>query len=171
MEGDVTRLKTDVANLLVAFFEIAMNTKKVLNVSYSDIEDKIFKLKEAEKYTFTDRLRDMTEEERAVDTILKHNKLGSLYSIGLSKGIREYDPDNFDHDKKVAEKITEIQNKLKRRNINNDDLDEDVDDAIERMEEDREIDMDNAMMNNTEDYYDGDPWGEEQDLDDINEYD
>jgi len=162
IEGDVSKLKQETAKLLVAYLNIMMRTKKTLNMSYDDVEDRVFKLKEAEKYSFTDRLRDMTEDERAVDTILKHHKLGSLYSIGLSKGIKEYDPDNFDHDKKVAEKVSEIQNMLKRKRVTERDMDIEVDDTLAEMDEAHEIDMDVAVnMNMTDDYDDGDPWGEE----------
>jgi hypothetical protein len=163
IEGDVSKLKQEVAKLLVSYINIMMRTKKTLNVSFNDVEDRVFKLKEAEKYSFTDRLRDMSEEERTVDTILKHHKLGALYSIGLSKGIKEYDPDNFDHDKKVAEKVAEIQNKLKRNRVADRDMDLEIGDALEDMENQREIDIDVALdMNMTDDYNDGDPWGEEE---------
>jgi hypothetical protein len=87
IEGDVMTLKQDVAKLLISYLNIMMRSKKTVNMSYSDVEDVVFKLKEAEKYDFTDRLKDLTDEAREVDTILKHNKLGSLYSLGLSKGI------------------------------------------------------------------------------------
>ena len=157
IEGDVVKLKQDVAKLLVGYLKIMMKSKSTINVSYGDVEDRVFKLKEAEKYTFTDRLKDMTEETRAVDTILKHHKLGPLYSLGLSKGIKEYDPDNFDHDKKVAEKVAEIVKKRQER-----DVDLDIDDEIEEMNLENEIEMDIAQdMNQTDDYNDGDPWGEE----------
>jgi hypothetical protein len=172
IEGDVSKLKLEVGKLLVAYFQIMMRSKKTINISYEDVEDRVFKLKEAEKYTFTDRLRDMTEEERAVDTILKHHKLGPLYSIGLSKGIREYDPDNFDHDKEVAEKVAEIQNRLRRTrgNERDVDVDMDVDDAIDEMNNIEDIERDVAMdMNITDDYEDGDPWGDE--LENRDEYD
>ena len=43
------------------------------------------KVKEAEKNTFTDRLKSLTEEERQVDNILKINKLGPIWSKGLRK--------------------------------------------------------------------------------------
>lgn len=163
VEGDVIKLKQDVAKLLVSFINIMMRSKKTINVSYNDIHDKVFKSKEAEKYDFTDRLKDMSEEQRAVDTILKHHKLGSLYSIGLSKGIKEYDPDNFDHDKIIAEKVAEIQNRLKKKgNQGVDDVD--IDDVIEGDDADRDIDMDNVIVElpeyelNYED--DDDPFGE-----------
>ena len=141
VKGDVIKLKEDVAKLLVSFINIMMRSKKTLNSSYKDIHDKVFKSKEAEKYDFTDRLKDMTEEQRAVDTILKHHKLGSLYSIGLSKGIKEYDPDNFDHDKIVAEKVSEIQNRLKKTgNLGTDDVD--IDDVLEGDANDKYMAMD-----------------------------
>ena len=147
-----------------------MNTKKILNVSYNDIEDNVFKLKEAEKYDFTDRLKDMSDEGRAVDTILKHFKLGPLYSIGLSKGIKEYDPENFDHDKQVAERVFEIQNKLKRRGVNEQNMDLEMDAEIEEYEVEKGIQKDIASdFNVTDDYNDGDPWGEE--LEDRDNYD
>ena len=50
-----------------------MDSKKIIDISYDRIMDRIFKLKEREKDTFTDRLHIMTDEERAVDNILKIN--------------------------------------------------------------------------------------------------
>ena len=169
VKGDVIKLKEDVAKLLVSFINIMMRSKKTLNLSYKDTYDKVFKSKEAEKYDFTDRLKDMTEEQRAVDTILKHHKLGSLYSIGLSKGIKEYDPDNFDHDKIVAEKVSEIQNRLKKTgNLGTDDVD--IDDVLEGDVNDKYMEMDAEEVDiqeyelNHED--DEDPFGEgERDYD------
>jgi len=166
IEGDVMNLKQDVAKLLVSYLSIIMRSKKTLNVSYDDITDKVFKLKEAEKYDFTDRLKDLTDEGREIDTILKHYKLGSIYSIGLSKGIKEYDADIFDHDKEVAERVAEIQNKLRRKGMDQNE----IDDEIDEMNIENEIDMDNAMdMNPTDDYDDGDPWGDE--MENRDEYD
>jgi hypothetical protein len=162
IEGDVMTLKQDVAKLLFAYLNIMMRSKKTVNVSYKDVEDVVFKLKEAEKYDFTDRLKDLTDEGREVDTILKHHKLGSVYSIGLSKGIKEYDPENFDHDKKVSERVAEIQNRLRRQKGREAEMDIDIDDALDDMNVETEIEQDIAMdMNQTDDYDDGDPWGEE----------
>jgi hypothetical protein len=137
-----------------------MRSKKTINVSYKDIADKMFKLKEAEKYDFTDKLKDMTDEERAVDTILKHHKLGELYSLGMSKGIKEYDPEHFEHDKRIAENVTKIQNQLRKNVGIAEDID--MDDAIDEIRLQQEINEDLAMdMNQTDDYDDGDPWGDE----------
>ena len=160
IEGDVMKLNQTVANLLVSYLKIMMRSKETINVSYEDIQNKIFKLKEAEKYDFTDKLKDMTDDARAVDTILKHHKLGALYSLGMSKGIKEYDPEHFEHDKKIAENVAKIQNKLKRTKGTADNID--LDDAIDELATDRDIDYDIAMdMNLSDDYNDGDPWGDE----------
>ena len=164
IEGDLMKLNHGISKLLTVYLTIMMKAKKTINVSYDDIQDKVFKSKEAEKYDFTDKLRDMTDEERVVDTMLKHHKLGPLYSLGLAKGVKEYDPEHFEHDKLVAENVARIQNKLKKQG-----LDMDVDDAIEEARLQHEIDMDNMDMNMTDDYNDGDPWGEE--LDDRDDYD
>ena len=151
------KLSQETANLLEAYLNIMMRSKETINVSYYDVEDKVFKLKEAEKYDFTDKLKDLTDEARAVDTILKSYKLGPLYSLGLSKGIKEYDPEHFEHDKKIAEEVAKIQ----RKRMVTDDID--IEDAIDEMNIEKDIEMDIAQdMNYTEDYDDGDPWGEEQ---------
>jgi hypothetical protein len=164
IEGDVMKLNQEVAKLITSYLSIMMRSKKTINLSYDDIQDKVFKLKEAEKYNFTDKLRDMTDDQRAVDTILKHHKLGPLYSLGMSKGIKEYDPEHFEHDKQIAENVAKIQNKLKKKGALGDDVDLDIDDAIEEMNVEREIDEDLAMdMNSIDDYDDGDPWGDETD--------
>jgi hypothetical protein len=168
IEGDIMKLNQEVAKLLVSYLQIMMRAKKTINVSYKDIEDKVFKLKEAEKYDFTDKLRDMTDEARAVDTILKHFKLGPLYSLGMSKGIKEYDPEHFEHDKKIAENVANIRKKLRKRNLEDDGVD--LDEAIDQMATDRDIDLDIAMdINSTDDYNDGDPWGDE--TENYGEYD
>ena len=167
IEGNVMELNRDIAKLLSSFLNIMMRAKNTINVSYEDVEDKVFSLKEAEKYDFTDKLKDMTDEARAVDTILKHHKLGPLYSLGLSKGIKEYDAEHFEHDKQIAENVSNIQKKLRR--LGKDTIDDiDIEDEIENMNIARAVEDDIALdMNQTDDYNDGDPWGDELDDDDY----
>ena len=163
VESDLLKLRENIARLLVSFLNIMMTSKETLNLSYKDIQDKVFKSKEAEKYNFTDDLKDMSDEARAVDTILKHNKMGPLYSKGLSKSVKMYDPDNYDYEKIEADKVRKIQNNLKKNGVLGVD-DMDINDVLEAGIEARDIDMDNAMVDiqewdlNGED--DIDPWGE-----------
>jgi hypothetical protein len=126
--------------------------------------DKVFKLKEKEKDTFTDRLQALTDEERNVDTILKINKLGA-WNKGLMKGLKEYDPENYDQEREIMTKIAEIERKVRRQNANVDDnnLDIYMDEYVEQMENDAEIDRDNNDMSYmNDDYLDGDYYGDEQ---------
>ena len=167
LEGGVMKLQQDVAQLLVSYLSIMMRSKKTLNVSYDDVADTVFKLKEAEKYDFTDRLKDLSDEGREIDTILKHFKLGSIYSIGLSKGIKNYDPENFDHDKRVSERVSEIQNKLKRNGRTNVDQN-DIDEAIDDMDIAQQIETDIA---NPTDDNDENPWGDGDEEENRGEYD
>jgi hypothetical protein len=160
IEGDVSKLQENIAKLLVAYISIMSNSKATINKSYDKIEDVIFKLKEAEKYTFTDRLKDMTEELRAVDMVKKANKIG-VWERGVSKGLKMYDADTYEHDKEVAQQIAEMQNAL-RLNGGNLDMDLQMEDALDEKEAQDFIDMDELRMEDIgEDYMDGDPYNEE----------
>jgi hypothetical protein len=164
MEGNVDKLQEDTAKLLVTYMTFMLQSKKTIDLSYDKIDDLIFKLKEAEKYTFTDRLRDLDDEQREVENVLKMYKLG-LWSTGLSKGIKEYDPQNYEHEKKVSERIAEIQNGLRRTGaIDENNMDLDLEDAFDAIETQDFIDRDELNMGDIgEDYYDGDPYGDERD--------
>ena len=171
IEGDVAKLQESVARLLVGYITMMMNSKDTIDMSYDTIMDRVFKLKESEKYTFTDRLKSMTEEERAVDTILKVNKLGA-WSKGLMKGIKEYDPENYDQEKEMTEKIAEIEKGI-RRNANVTDRNADMffEDALAEMDTDDFVNGDEIMMGDiNEDNQDGDPFGDEMDQDQDQDY-
>jgi hypothetical protein len=158
IKGEVLDLTIDIAKLMVSYIKIIMKSKKQINMSYDDVQDKVFRQKESEKYVFTDKLKKMTDEERDLDTTFKHLKLG-IYSIGSSKGLREYDADHFEFDKQVAEDVAKAERKARKKNI-------DVDDAMYEDQIDREIAEDNYNeYNQEEDFYDGDPYGDERDDD------
>jgi len=161
LEGNVDKLQEDTARLLVTYLTIMMKSKKSIDLSYDKVDDLIFKLKEAEKYTFTDRLRDLDDEQREVENVLKIYKLG-VWSTGLSKGIKEYDPENYEHEKEVSRRIAEIQNGLRRNGAIDENMDLDLEDALDDMAAQDFIDADELRMADIgEDYDDGDPYGEE----------
>jgi hypothetical protein len=167
-EGDVENLKEQIAKLLTSYVSIMMNSKKIVDVSYDKVEDIIYKLREAEKYTFTDRLKDLDDDKRAVDNILKMYKLG-VWSTGVSKGIKQYDPENYEHEKEVSKRIAEIQNSLRRNaNVDENNMDIYLEDALEDIDAQNFIDQDEILMENIgEDNYDGDPFGDEIERDDY----
>ena len=171
MGGDVVKLQENVSKLLVSYITMMMKSKDTIDMSYDTIMDRVFKLKETEKYTFTDRLQNLSEEERAVDTILKMNKLGA-WSKGLMKGIKEYDPENYDQEKVMTEKIAEIERNI-RQNANVTDRNADMffEDALEEMDTDEQVNADELMMGDiNEDNDDGDPYGDERNVDEDGDY-
>jgi hypothetical protein len=152
--GDMNELKANIAKLLTTYIMIMSNTKDTINTSYDKVMDRVFKLREKEKDTFTDRLRDLTDESREVDTILKINKLG-VWNKGLTKGLKEYDPENYDQEKIIMQKVTELEKKIRREHGNVDNIDDYIDeyeeDTNNNFEEEEETNMSNMKSN----YMDG----------------
>ena len=164
MYGNSTMLKfnAQIARLLGAYFDILIKCKKGRDISYTSIKDKMFRAKELEKYSFTDRLKEMSEEDRATDTVLKNMKLGPLYSLGNSKNIREYNQDTYAHDKNIAEKVAEIQNR-RQSTVEGDDMEDELQELQDEEERTAFIEQDELMMDNSDGYDDGNPWGDEED--------
>ena len=88
------------------------------------------------------------------------------------KGIKEYDPENYDQEKEMTEKIAEIEKGI-RRNANVTDRNADMffEDALAEMDTDDFVNGDEIMMGDiNEDNQDGDPFGDERDQDQDTDY-
>lgn len=88
-------MRNTIGKLLITIFRILDKHKEIINVSYQDIEDRVFKLKEREKNMVTDRLKNMTDEQRQVDTVMKINKLG-VWGKGMEKGLTTYTKEGYE---------------------------------------------------------------------------
>jgi hypothetical protein len=153
--SDIPTNKKNVAELFVTYIQFMIDSKYKVNITYESVFDDIFKNREFEKNLVTDRLANMTQEERDIDTTLKGLKLG-MYSIGESKALRFYDQDQFEEDKKRNEQIEKLEKKSKKQ------LQDDVELDDEQMELDAEAnEAEELMMNTDEDYDNGDPYGDE----------
>ena len=162
LSGNKKGLKQQVSHLIIAFFEIFDNQKDVIDISYEEILDRVFKLREGEKDMITDRLKNLTDEERDADTILKINKLG-VWSKGLQKGLTTYVKETYDDERDFREEMDKIEKNLrkKNRNIGDGDLDQLVDDYIEQQEVGDEIDREEYDMGNMgSNYQDGNDYYE-----------
>ena len=173
LSGNKKGLKQTVAQLIVVFFEIFDNQKDVIDISYEEILDRVFKLKEGEKDMVTDRLKNLTDEERDADTILKINKLG-VWSKGLQKGLTTYVKETYDDERDFRDEMDKIEKKLrnKNRNIGDGDLDQMMDDYMEQQEVGNEIEREEYDMTNMgtdfqdgNDYYETTDYGEQVDWD------
>jgi hypothetical protein len=140
--GNKKQLKQQVAHLLTVFFNIMDNHKTTVNISYEDIQDRVFKLKEREKNIITDRLKGLTPEERDADTILKINKLG-VWSKGLQKGLTTYVAETYDDERELRENFDRLEKKLLRTNADVNDQNRDLllADLIDQEDMDNEMEQ------------------------------
>lgn len=169
-EGYRSALKKLTAKLLVEFINIMMDHKSMTNNSYEYIMDRVFKLREKEKDTFTDRLQNLTDEERDADTILKINKLG-VWSKGLQKGLTKYVKEDYDDEKKLMEQLADAERAVaKNKNVTGQNMEQYLDDFLEEEGEAAAIEEEEYDMKRmTEDYMDGDYDGAEEE--NYGEYD
>uniref|UniRef100_A0A6C0BA64 Uncharacterized protein n=1 Tax=viral metagenome TaxID=1070528 RepID=A0A6C0BA64_9ZZZZ len=168
--GEQKQLRVKVSELLISFLTIMEDHKDIVDLKYDRVMDLVFKTKEREKDTFTDRLKALTDEERDADTILKINKLG-VWSKGLQKGLTTYTKETYDEERDFAEKLAEIENKVKRsENVTEQNLEQYMEDFMEEQEMGEQIEQEELNMGGlTEDYMDGDYFGQEEEhFDDYN---
>ena len=157
LTGNKKELRQKTAELLIAFVDILHNQKDTVDISYEVIQDRVFKLREKEKDMVTDRLKNMTDELRDADTILKINKLGK-YSVGMQKGLTMYDKDYYESEGNLRDEMLKAEKQIRKTNsdANDENIDVLLDEYIEQQNIDSQIDEeDNDMADITEDYTDG----------------
>jgi hypothetical protein len=172
VKGNKKELRQKVSSLLLMYVKIMNNHKEDVNTSYDIIMDRVFKLKEKEKDLFTDRLQNISDEERNVDTILKINKLG-VWSKGLQKGLTTYVKENYDEELEFMNKMNQYENVLraKNKNVNDQNIEQYMEDYMEEI--DNEMDIENEaydISNMTEDYDDGNFESDEIERDEYDDY-
>ena len=103
----------------------------LINTSYDKIYNDVNRIKESEKLTVTNMLKDMGEEERIIDNEFKKYGLG-WRSKGQSKNVRVYEKDDYD-DERNSEKYDKdsfmygLLGDVFERNDSNIDPDNDID--------------------------------------------
>jgi thiol:disulfide interchange protein len=113
-EGQQETLHQKIANLIYVYMDSFQKIKKSMNKNNDDIREKILKQKEKEKVKFTQRLSNMSIEERLVETELQKHKLG-VWSKGLSKSLFQYSPEEWDMEYAELEKTAQQENRLNQR--------------------------------------------------------
>ena len=137
------------------------NDKKDNDISYHDISDLVFKMKQKEKNDLTKKLKLKSDEERAIDNLFKKYKLGD-WNKGLQKGLTEYVAEDYDNAMEERDANQQYENDLRNnpKHGNNYDEGDDVEDNIEQLQIDNEIEKENADLSvMDEDFTDGyDPY-------------
>jgi hypothetical protein len=162
-EGAKKQVKIGVAKLLTVYMEMMLTHKLTVNVSYSYIMENVFKIQRAETRTFTERLESLNDDEREADTALKILKLGK-WNKGLQKSLTVYNKDLVDEDTMANnERYQGIERaiRLNKRNVDVADMDQAVEDYLEEQNAEEQDQLELGMGGIGEDYYDGDPYGDE----------
>ena len=103
VQGERLHIQQEVASLLIDITTIFASTKKTLNYSYQNVLNRVNRAKEREKDEVTTRLKELTDEEREIDTLLKNHKLGT-WGKGLQKGLTQYVKDTYDEERDAIDK-------------------------------------------------------------------
>jgi len=157
LRGKQKELRQKISHLIVVFFDFMETTKDIVNISYSQIRDRVFKIKTAEKDRITDRLNKLTDEGREIDTMLKINKLG-VWSKGLQKGLTTYVKETYDEEREFMDHMEAVERKIKTKmkGVTEENMDLYMDDALEEEARIQDIENDvNDIGFLTEDYMDG----------------
>jgi hypothetical protein len=169
LRGNVKQQKQKTAKMLLCYLKMMNEYKDTIDVSYQDIQDRIFKLKEREKIMITDRLELKTDEERDADTILKINKLG-VWSKGLQKGLKTYVKEDYDDEREFMETMMQYEKKVAKK-VSLEEFHDFKDDYLDEIQQEEEMDREAYDMSHmTEDYMDGNDYeGDEvEDYEDFN---
>ena len=159
VSGEKLDLSKKVTEYLLTIINIFIDTKKEINYSYQDMMDLVNRAKEKEKDDITRKLKDLTDEERAINNEFKKHKLGD-WGLGLQKGLTQYVADFYDREIEENEKQALRDKRLDNLEITDDTersfmaaiMDEDtrVQHDIEREE------FDLSMLPEDDDYGDND---------------
>ena len=102
-------------NYILEYSSIMNNHYNLINNGYRKVKDKINMAKEKEKDLITDFLKNLSDEEREIENILKNNKL-EKWNKGMQKGITQYVKENYDEEREALEKQAIKEKKLQQNN-------------------------------------------------------
>ena len=97
-------LKKNICSILLRYANMMKSDMNVVNVSYDDVMDKVFKLKEAEKIQILKKFRKSTQEEKNHERRMQQFKLGK-YSVGMK--VQKYSEEMYEFDKETMANIEE----------------------------------------------------------------
>ena len=113
MSGAKKEMSEKVAKVITGFMTIVCGTKKVIDLNYEDLMDKVTRSKEKEKDMIVQFLTDLSDEEREIENLFKNHRIGQ-WSVGMQKGFRVYQGDTYDKEREDIEKRTIIEKRLKQ---------------------------------------------------------
>jgi predicted acetyltransferase len=164
--GEKETLQKRVCELVITFLHIEERNKNTLDKPYFEIAKRVRRSKDEEKKAITDYLKNMQNDERKVEDLLKQLHQGR-WNIGIQKGIFVYDKNVYDNDRNAA--ILRFEQDL----VINDDVDrEQMDMEVTDLENEQNVENDafydreaGDISHFGDDYMDGNYYGDEGDDD------
>jgi hypothetical protein len=95
-------LKKVVAELLGVFINMMISDKAAINVNKKSVKEDITQSKDKEKDIITRELRDMQQDERQMENIMKKLRIGD-WNVGGTKGLRFYVPETYEQEREAME--------------------------------------------------------------------
>jgi hypothetical protein len=114
--GNIVMFRSKVADLLLAFIDCMNSHKKLIDITYEDIAEQMFRVREKEKDKIRKRLTQLSDEERQADNAMKAVKLG-VWSKGLQKGLTVYDKNNYDMERREGDEDLEVSEALEEDDV------------------------------------------------------
>lgn len=99
-----------------SYAHVLMSERATMGYTYDTLMERVHRAKEKEKDMMTEYLRDMTDEKREIENMLKNNKLGK-WNKGLQKGLREYEGKTYDEEREAMEQQAIAELKAGKKNV------------------------------------------------------
>ena len=112
-DSDIQSIKKCVMTVIKTMLRMVKTRKKHLNLSKDKIKSNVLKSKVKEKSGITERLRNMTAEQRKIENLLKNHKLGD-WNIGQTRAIFEYSDKQYDKERNEIEKAALLEYRMGR---------------------------------------------------------
>lgn len=95
--GGKRTISDKLTQLIIGFMKILNKNKLAINYDYKSLMEKINRSKEREKDLMTDSFKNMTNDQRVIQDIMKNHRL-EKWNIGLQKGLFKYSADTYDEE-------------------------------------------------------------------------
>ena len=111
LRGEKEELEKISCNLISNYLKMLESYKKMLNITPEEVTKNVLKSKEKEKAKITANFRDLADEERKVENIMKNHSLGD-WGVGQTRAIFEYDENQYDKEREDMEKTALMELKM-----------------------------------------------------------
>ena len=116
ISGEMLKRSELMTSFILEVVSIFSNTKRQIDYSYEDIIYRVNVSKEKEKDQFTRRLKDLSDEEREIENIMKGHKM-ETWSKGLSKGVTQYVRDTYDEEREAMERTMALEQQIGQKDF------------------------------------------------------